>query len=165
MTQLSANDLGWFDLRLSIAVYETQRLTPEMSALELKEALKDIAGNDQLTVGYATNGNQIVTIGDRSVEVGPMASNDEIRLALQNPFIRTENTKMSVTGAKFLAEQIRNQLAAAKAQLNQAGQEMTDVMAELQDTANAATQQVKDIKAETADLKAALGLNSNGAPE
>jgi len=136
-----------------------------MSVKDLRHALQDIPGGDGLTVSYAPSGNQVITIGDKSVEVGPMASNDEIRLALQNPFIRTENTKVSVTGAKFLAEQIRNQLAAAKAQLNQAGQEMTDVMAELQDTANAATQQVKDIKAETADLKAALGLNSNGAPE
>ncbi|MET3964922.1 hypothetical protein [Bradyrhizobium sp. S3.9.1] len=56
-----------------------------MSALELKEALKDIAGKEQLTVSYAANGNQIITVGDKSVEVGPMASNDEIRLALQNP--------------------------------------------------------------------------------
>ncbi|OAF05449.1 hypothetical protein AYJ54_00655 [Bradyrhizobium centrolobii] len=135
-----------------------------MSVSELRQAFKDLPGSENLIVSYADNGNQIIQIGDKSVEVGPMASNDEIRLALQNPFIRTENTKVSVTGAKFLAEQIRTQLAAAKAELATAGTDMAAAMTELQDTVVEAKNQVKAVKDETADLKAALGLNSNGGP-
>jgi hypothetical protein len=161
---LDAIDHYWLSKRLEIATEEVRRLTPEMAIWELRLALADIPGSESLTVGYAANGNQIVTIGDRSVEIGPMASTEEIRLALLNPLVKTENTSMSVTGAKFLAEQIRNQLAAAKAQLNQAGDEMTTAMGNLQSVADAATKQVQEIKAETAELQAALGLNSNGGP-
>jgi hypothetical protein len=90
---LNQNDLDWFAARLSIAVYDVNRISPEMSVLELKAALRDIVGSDQLTISYAPNGNQLIEIDGRTIEVGPMASNDEIRVALQNPFIRTENTK------------------------------------------------------------------------
>ncbi len=92
---LSQSDLDWFAARLSIAVYDTNRETPEMSVYELKEALKDITGIDTLTIQSASNGNQVLTIGDRTLEVSPAASHDEIRLALQNPVIRTENTKLT----------------------------------------------------------------------
>jgi chromosome condensin MukBEF complex kleisin-like MukF subunit len=43
------NDLEWLAARLSIAVYDTNRLTPEMSVLELKDALHDIPGVEDLT--------------------------------------------------------------------------------------------------------------------
>jgi DNA anti-recombination protein RmuC len=49
-------------------------------------------------VSYAKSGNQIIHLGDKELEVGPMASNAEIRAALLNPFVRTENTKMSISG-------------------------------------------------------------------
>lgn len=77
-----------------------------MGVYELKAALSDIPGIETLTVGRADNGNQILTVGDKSVEVGPMASVDEIRLALQNPFIRTENTKMSVNPIDRIKEKL-----------------------------------------------------------
>jgi hypothetical protein len=93
---LTEQDLNWFAARLSIAVYDTNRETPEMSAYELREALKGIPGSEDLTIGRSPNGNQIITIGDKTLEVSPMASNDEIILALQNPFIRTENTKITM---------------------------------------------------------------------
>jgi hypothetical protein len=91
------------------------------------------------------------------------AAMEQINNATQPPPL-PEEKPMSVTGAKFLAEQIRNQLAEAKAQLTQAGEEMTGAVTELKGVADQATKQVQDIKAETADLKAALGLNSNGGP-
>jgi hypothetical protein len=105
-------DLDWFAARLAIAVHETRRLTPEMSVYELKAAFRGIEGSEALTVSYAPNGNQLINIGDKTLEVGPMASNDEIRLALQNPFIRTENTKMSISGYEPGA--IRDKLNALK---------------------------------------------------
>jgi hypothetical protein len=118
---LNQNDLDWFAARLSIAVYDVNRISPEMSVLELKAALRDIVGSDQLTISYAPNGNQLIEIDGRTIEVGPMASNDEIRVALQNPFIRTENTKMSITGLQSGAFQeklaeMRQKIANAQAQ-------------------------------------------------
>jgi hypothetical protein len=83
-----------------------------MSVYELKAAFRGIEGSEALTVSYAPNGNQLINIGDKTLEVGPMASNDEIRLALQNPFIRTENTKMSISGYEPGA--IRDKLNALK---------------------------------------------------
>jgi replicative DNA helicase len=75
-----------------------------------------------------------------------------------------EPIKRNLTGASFLANLIRTQHAAIKRQLDEAGTELVTAMTELQDTANEATNQVKAVKAETADLKAALGLNSNNEP-
>lgn len=116
MTGLSQNDLDWYAARLAIAVYDTNRETPEMSVQELREALRDVEGSANLTISY--NGpNQVIHVGDKSLEVGPMASNDEIRLALQNPFIKTENTKMSISGYEPGA--IRDKLNALKAKTKQ----------------------------------------------
>lgn len=162
------------------------RLSREsMSVQDLKEALKDIPGSSGLTVSYAGNGDQVISLGGRRIEVGPMASNDEIRKALSvrmsdqtenvtatpvpvvqmTPAVAITSPRKNLTGASFLANLIRQQQAAIKAQIAQAGTEMQAAMTELQDVANEATNQVKAVKAETADLKAALGLNSNGDPD
>ena len=84
-----------------------------MTISDLREAFRDIPGGSNLTLGYK-NGNQIITVGDRTVEVGPMASNEDIRAALQNPFI---GNSMSISG---LAPGI---LQAKLAELRQRGQE------------------------------------------
>lgn len=81
-----------------------------------------------------------------------------------NKLTPDEPIKKNLTGASFLADLIRTQQASIKQQLAQAGTELTAAMTELQDTANEATNQVKAVKAETADLRAALGLNSNDGP-
>lgn len=73
-----------------------------------------------------------------------------------------EPIKKNLTGATFLAGLIRQQMADTKAQLAKAGDDMQKAMTDLQQVASAATDQVKAVQAETADLKAALGLNSNG---
>jgi hypothetical protein len=85
-----------------------------MSVLDLRAALRGVDGSESLTVSYARNGNQLINIGDKTLEVGPMASNHEIATALQNPFIRTENTKMSISGYEPGA--IRDKLNALKQQ-------------------------------------------------
>jgi hypothetical protein len=139
---LTQNDLDWFAARLSIAVYDVNRITPEMSAYELQAALKDITGSEQLTISYAPSGNQLIHIGDRTVEVGPMASNDEIRLALQNPFIRTENRlKVSISGYQpgairdrlnALKEKGRQRRDEALSKLDDAGKKHEAVSAEIE---------------------------------
>lgn len=74
------------------------------------------------------------------------------------------NSKMGITGAPLLGDQFRNQLAEVKKALDAASTEMGAAMGELKDTAVQATNMVKQVKSETADLKAALGLNSNNPP-
>lgn len=122
-----------------------------------------------------------VTASGKTVEVGQNATHAEVAQALTgssmtDPLpvveiappadgkaaVAAESIKKNLTGASFLANLIREQQAAIKKQLADAGTEMSAAMTELQGVANEATNQVKAVKAETADLKAALGLNSNG---
>jgi hypothetical protein len=152
---LSQNDLDWLAARLSIAVYDTNRTTPEMSVRELKEALRDIPDIETLTIGYAPNGNQILHVADRSIEVSPAASNEEIRLALQNPFIRTENTKIMT---------IADQLKAARAQLAEARQGASNAVAESADASRVVLQEAQKVLKEAADLRAEVAELTNGGP-
>ena len=164
---ISQNDLDWFAARLSLAVYDTRRETPEMSVFELKQALHDIPGIDTLTMGYAPNGNQLITLGDKQLEVGPMASNDEIRTALLNPFVRTENTTLSITGlqqgafqAKLaeMRQKIANSQAAGLAKIDAA---VTAGAAELDAAAEGAAAKANK---EIADALQEFGLTTNGGP-
>jgi len=161
---LNANDLEWYAARISIAVYDTNRETPEMSAYELREALKGIPGSEDLTIGRADNGNQIIHIGDKTLEVSPMASNDEIILALQNPFIRTENTKMSITGATHLADSIKAKIQAAKDRMAKSTSNTDAALAKLNSAADQADVVSKSIEKEADDLVASLGQFTNGGP-
>jgi hypothetical protein len=88
---LSQDDLDWLAARLSIAVYDVDRTTPEMAIWELKQAFPGLQ-----TISTTPSGNQIFHFPDKSIEVGPMASNAEIAVALENPFIKTENTRITM---------------------------------------------------------------------
>jgi ABC-type transporter Mla subunit MlaD len=68
----------------------------------------------------------------------------------------------NLTGATSLAATIRTLMANTKKQLDEAGNQLTVAVNELQATADHAVKQVKIVQAETDDLKAALGLGSNG---
>ncbi len=63
---------------------------------EMREALKGIPGYESLTIDYHDDGTQTLTLGDKVLQVGPMASNDEIRAALRNPTVPTQNTKVTM---------------------------------------------------------------------
>ena len=151
--------------------------------------LRQRLGIENVRVRFGGN-RQFITMTDdsgreRTVEVNVSASDEEIARALNlqkinelttelpaaplptveiAPVVVSEPIKKNLTGASFLANLIRTQQAAIKKQLADAGTEMTVAMSELQGIANEATNQVKAVKAETADLNAALGLNSNGDP-
>lgn len=71
-----------------------------MGAYDLKQALRHIPGADRLTIEHSGNGNQVVSIGDRRVEVGPMATNEDIERALANPWAEPKRQNMSITGLK-----------------------------------------------------------------
>ena len=140
---LSPNELDWFAARLAIAVYDTNNESPEMAIWELRKAFPGLQ-----TVSPTSDGTQVFHFEDRDLEVGPMASHDEIRTALENPFIRTENTKMSVTGYKPGA--IKAALEAAK---KQAQEELTAAMGTLSEAQVKAAEVPAAIKAVAGQIK------------
>lgn len=132
-----------------------------MSALELREALKDIPGANELTVSYGQGGNQLIHIGDRSVEVSPMASNDEIKAAFLNPFIPTANTKMSITGANSL----KAKFEAAKQRKAAIEQRVETALNSYNGAADIAESAIKSLEDDAAALQAEVSGFTNGAPE
>jgi hypothetical protein len=71
---------------------------------------------------------------------------------------------MNVTGATKLSQSFRDMIADVRSQLSMAHEEMTQAMTELQASTETAKAVVKAVKAETADLTAALGQITNGPP-
>lgn len=170
MTALSANDLAWFAARLSIAVYDV-RNNPQMSVYELREALRGTKGIEDLTLTTAPNGNQIIAIDGKKLEFSPMASNDEIIAALQNPFIPTRNTRLTVSAIDRLKEKALrakniapNAIKAFEADLD--GLIAQEGAIETKRAAAIAPHQeaIAGVTAELDDLKAAMDILSNGAP-
>jgi hypothetical protein len=164
---LSAHDFNWFAARLSIAVEDTRRLGA-MSIQDIREFLKpEIEGADGLSMTYAPGGNQVFHIGDKSVEVGPMASNDEIKAAFLNPFIRTENTRVTVSG--YEPGQIKARLDAMK----QAGKVRRDAALSKLDAAGKKHEEVShyieriasQVEKEADDAMQEFASFTNGAPE
>lgn len=162
MSGVTQRDLDWLAARLSIAVYDVNRINPEMSVLELKAVFPEIDA-----VSYAANGNQLIHVGDRTLEVGPMASNDEIRTALQNPFVKTENTRMTVTGyqpgairaaLEAAKKQAQDELAVAMGTLSEAQSKAAEVPAAIKAVAG-------QIKREAEDALQEFAQFTNGAPE
>jgi DNA anti-recombination protein RmuC len=158
---LSQRELDWFAARLSIAVYDTNRETPEMAMWELQQAFPGLQ-----TITTTKDGRQILHFEDRDLEVGPMASNAEIAAALQNPFIRTENTKMSISGYEPGA--IRARLEAIKktgkdrrdaaiAKLDEAGKKHEQVSEEIERVATAMEKEAEAALQEFSEF-------SNGGP-
>ncbi len=165
---------------LSEAIYDLSRET-----MGATSNLRQQLGIDNVRVRFGDN-RQFITMtnpdgSETTVELDVTASTDEIARALNiagpkmTPPLPTNDIvplavrsvapiKKNLTGASFLADLIRTQQAAIKQQLAQAGTDMTSAMTELQGIANEATNQVKAVQAETADLRAALGLNSNSGP-
>lgn len=134
---------------------------------EMREALKGIPGYENLEIEYEPNGHQKLTIDGKTLEVGPMASNEEIRLALQNPFIRTENTKltpMSITGAHTLSDSIKAKIQAAKDRMAKSTQNTDTALAKFNSAVDVADSVSASIEKEADDLVAQLGQFTNGAP-
>jgi hypothetical protein len=176
--QRYARDLGR-------AIYEmSEEYKSDMGSLtKLKEAL----GSDNIRLRYG-NGKQFVTMDDKTVELPADASPEDVAKALNvtpvpvvnlveepkpdSPVPASEPPAKPAapiaknrTGASFFANLIRTQQAAFKEQFAKAGQEMQSALEEMKELADAATQEAKHVKAEAADLRAALGLSTNGEPE
>ena len=162
MRGLSTNDLDWFAARLSLAVYDTNRESPEMSIYELRQALRDIPGIETLTVEHRLFCT-LLHIDGRTLQVSPGASNEEIRLALQNPFVRTENTKMSITNikpgeVKGLLQKVRDRQAASLAKVASLAAKSEEVAAKMDAVTSTADKELDTALAE-------LGQFSNLGPD
>jgi hypothetical protein len=160
-------DLYWLNRRLDIATEEVRRLDPEMAMWELKQAFPGLQ-----TVSTAPNGNQIFNFADKSIEVGPMASNDEIAVALENPFIRTENTRLTLGAIDRLREKALQAKGVVPRVVASIEAELDDVIAAEADLAKQKDEAFAPHKAALAETKAeldgvkdALNIMSNGAPE
>jgi len=93
-----------------------------------------------LTITYAPNGNQILHVGDKQIEVGPMASNDEIKAAIQNPTVPTANTKVKM--AKSPLQGLGQKLGLAKHNAELDAKAISSKVDELEARRQAATPKV-----------------------
>jgi hypothetical protein len=167
MSGVEPIDLYWLNRRLDIATEEVRRLDPEMAMWELKQAFPGLQ-----TVSTAPNGNQIFNFADKSIEVGPMASNDEIAVALENPFIRTENTRLTLGAIDRLREKalqakgvVPRVVASIEAELDGVIAAEADLAKQKDEAFAPHKAALAETKAELDGVKDALNIMSNGAPE
>ncbi len=182
MSDFSENDLRWFAAQRWIA-FEDTREFGGMSVHELKQALRDIPGAESLTLAYAPNGNELVTIAGHTVEVSPHASAAEIALAFQTPNVTvtpvppvdyapapTIGTKtMSTPNPGSFAASIRAMLDQGRAGVEKAkadGLAQVSAAVNKMNDAKDATAKVSasiaaSIHSEVADVMAELGQFSN----
>ena len=148
-----------------------------MSIQDLKRALKDIPGAEGLNVAYAPGtGNLLVTIGRRTVEVRPAASNAEIALAFSNPLITTANiapapapaplkptgtTKMSITGAVNASMTIKDIIASSRQTVKAAHDKLIANAGRVNDAAAALNGLGDDLGSEADDLLSMIGQFKN----
>lgn len=184
MRNISENDLRWFAARLSIAVEDTKRFGG-MSVHELKQALRAIPGAESLTLGYAPNGDELVTIAGRTVTVRPGASNEEIELAFRDPAMSTPNVTvtplpapvayapapitrttaaMSITGAAPATLSVKDLIANSRALVQSAHDKLTTNAAKVAQAAAALDGLGDSLGKEGDDLLAMIGQFTNGAP-
>ena len=117
-----------------------------MSFLDLKQAFPKLTG-----VSYSQSGNQVLHFGEKLIEVKPMASNDEIRAALQNPFVPTKNT--TVTMAKSPLAGLGTKLGLAKHNAELDATKISAKVDELETRRQAATPKVlAGLEAQGADI-------------
>lgn len=145
-----------------------------MSSNELKQALRHIPGAENLTINYAPiSGNMLVTVGGRTVEVRPTASNAEIVLAFSNPAIsipapipapitQVRTPKMaSITGASSASMTIKDLIAGSRNAVQAAHNKLIANAGKVQDAAGALNGLGDDLGAEADDLMSMIGQFKN----
>lgn len=176
---ISESDLRWFAAQAWIVFDGTKRYGG-MSVHELKHALAAVPGVETLTLNYAPNGNELVTIAGRTVEMSPGTSNADIAAAFvgtplpppvtyaaapqttRTKSMTTPNPGSFVAGIRAMMDEARAGVAQARADgLARVG----DAVGKLNDakaaTAHVAGTMAKTIEDEAADVMAELGQISN----
>lgn len=177
---ISENDMRWFAARLSIAIHDTKRFGG-MSVHELKQALREVPGVEGLTLAYAPNGYELVTIAGRTVEVSPSTSNEAIRAEFLAPVTSTpippmapinqpQGKPMTTTpapgsfaaGIRAMMDEARAGVAKARADgLATVGAAVGKLNEAKDATAHVAGSMAASIESEAADVMAELGQISN----
>lgn len=175
MRSISENDLRWFAARLLFAIEDVKRFGG-MSVHELKQALSAVPGVESLTLGYAPNGNELVTIAGRTVEVSPGASNEDIALAFRGgqttpiptvAFVappippQTRTKSMSITGAAPAALSIKDLIANSRQTVKAAHDKLIANAGKVNDAAAALNGLGDDLGKEGDDLMAMIGQFKN----
>ena len=141
---------------------------------DMREALKDIPGYENLEIEYEPSGHQKLHIDGKVLDVGPAASNAEIIQALKNTLVRTENTRIVAVTTTPL-DRLKGKFVQARGVAQRVATNMeaeADSLIAQEDAMKAKTASAfaphKAILAEaSSELKAiedALNLMSNGGP-
>lgn len=170
---ISENDLRWFAARLLFAIEDVKRYGG-MSVHELKQALSAVPGVESLTLGYAPNGNELVTIAGRTVEVSPGASNEDIALAFRGgtpiptvSFVappiqsQTRTKSMSITGAAPAVLSIKDLITNSRQTVKAAHDKLIANAGKVNDAAAALNGLGDDLGKEGDDLMAMIGQFKN----
>jgi hypothetical protein len=189
MRTLSENEMRWFAARLLIAIEDTKRFGG-MSVHEMRQALRSIPGADGLTIAYAANGDELMTIAGRTVAVRPGASVAEIELAFREPAMNTPNITVTplpavayeaqpidstrittmtnpvpggfAAGIRAMMDEARAGVAQARADgLAKVGEAVQALNEAKTATAHVADKMAGAIHSEAADVMAELGQISN----
>jgi hypothetical protein len=188
VSDFSENDLRWFAAQRWIAFEDTKEFGG-MSVHELKQALRDIPGAESLTLGYASSGNELVTIAGHTIEVNPGTSSAEIALAFRDPVMSTPNVTVTplppvdyvpapttrttktmstpnpgsfAAGLKAMMDEARAGIAQARADgVAKVGEAVGKLNDAKVATTKVAANIVSTIESEAADVMAELGQISN----
>lgn len=126
------------------------------------EKIRQALGGKQSTVNFGPKGETYLNLPEKSIQVLPTDTVEDIKAKLQNPF---EKKSMSITDAGKLAGTIKDRINAAKSRIAQVSANTDGALAKLNDAADTGDRIAKQIESEAADLLAEIGQFSNGGPE
>jgi hypothetical protein len=148
-----------FEDELNRARYEIDEGYHRMSALDkVRQAL----GGKRATVNYGPRGETYVNLPEKSIEVLPHDTVEDIKAKLANPF---EKKQMSITDAGKLAGTIKDRINTAKQRIAQVSANTDGALAKLNDAADTGDKIAKQIEKEASELLAEIGQFDNGGPE
>jgi hypothetical protein len=171
---LQPDDLYWLERRFEIAANDTLKdAGNRMSTRDLITAvMAKIPGKATVHSDPSGNGDQIVTIGDKTVKFSPMASNAEIVAALQNPFVPTANTKVHVSAIDRLKEKALKARSIAPNAIKAFESDLDGLIAQEQEieakrvaAVSPHHEAIAGVKGELDGLKSAIDILSNGGPQ
>jgi hypothetical protein len=126
------------------------------------EKIRRALGGRQSTINYGPKGETFVNLPEKSIEVLPTDTVDDIKAKLANPF---EKKTMSITDAGKLAGTIKDRINAAKGRIASVSANVDGSLAKLNDAADTGDKIAKQIEQEASDLLAEIGQFTNGGPE
>lgn len=122
--------------------------------MDFRAKIRDALEGKKAKSGMDSMGNPFVDLPGKHVVVSPDDTVEEIARKIGT-------SRMSITGAAFLAGTIKDRINAAKAKVEQVSQNTDSALVKLNEAADKGDRIAKQIEAEAADLQAQLGQWSN----